>query len=207
MKFHRSMLDRLLKEEYGSRLWNRWQSFDSLALFLILLALCVRGSEIFTPSFLFSCFVILLYRWSYYVFEFKLVKRFKNLFIGICVLFAAVLPATSFYLTNSFEYLSSSSAFVQCVLMKQKDIVLISPYRSDGEDLSNHIYMIRKQESVKNMVEILEKETRQQVIVDYQDGKAIKQFKIKTEDKNYIVSIFKNIEYDILMINETYMPI
>lgn len=203
MMFRRSLLDRLLEEEYGSQIFNYRIAYNSLIFFLISIVLCIKGYAFFTPSFLVSFFVLLICQWSYYVFEFKLVKKFRFLFICICVLFVAVLPMISYHLTNSFEYLSSTSAFVQCVFTRHKDIVLISPVRSDDEDLSNHIYMIRKQDSVKKMVEIFEKETGQRVTYEYQDGKGVNQFKITTDDKNYVVSIYKYIDYDILMVYET----
>ena len=204
-------VDKYLKEKFGEKVYNRMWAYVFIAIYVVYLAFLIKDISAFNLSSFISITMITIYYISRDIFELYYVVKFKKILYVIVISFLLVIPTCTYFWAGSEDYLRVAYAFTQCVVLKQEDIVFISPKLLEWKPTGHRavyydIYMLKKQPTVKKMMEVIGSalgEVESYTYVDYYKplGKYADTYDIVINDQSTIIFVEKHVEYDILMVD------
>lgn len=204
-------VDKYLKEKFGEKVYNRMWAYVFIAIYVVYFVCIISGVMSFTLSFFISISILTAYFVTLYIFEYYYVVKFKKTLFIIVMAFNIVIPTFTYFWAGSEDYLRVAYAFTQCVVLKQEDIVFISPKLLEWKPTGHRavyydIYMLKKQPTVKKMMEVIGSalgEVESYTYVDYYKplGKYADTYDIVINDQSTIIFVEKHVEYDILMVD------
>ena len=204
-------VDKYLKEKFGEKVYNRMWAYVFIAIYVVYFVCIISGVMSFTLSFFISISILTAYFVTLYIFEYYYVVKFKKTLFIIVMAFNIVIPTFTYFWEGSEDYLRVAYAFTQCVVLKQEDIVFISPKLLEWKPTGHRavyydIYMLKKQPTVKKMMEVIGSalgEVESYTYVDYYKplGKYADTYDIVINDQSTIIFVEKHVEYDILMVD------
>ena len=215
-------VDKYLKEKFGEKVYNRMWAYVFIAIYVVYFV-CIIGVMSFTLSFFISISILTTYFVTLYIFEYYYVVKFKKTLFIIVMAFNIVIPTFTYFWAGSENYLRVAYAFTQCVVLKQEDIVFISPryhkWRPTSESYEYYdVYMLKKQPTVKKMMEVIGSVFGEVESYTYDNfyklaNDSFDMYTIETKDQKMIIQVEKRIEFDILMVdvcvnkeNQFYLP-
>ncbi|PXX80923.1 hypothetical protein [Dielma fastidiosa] len=204
-------VDKYLKEKFGEKVYNRMWAYVFIAIYVVYFVCIISGVMSFTLSFFISISILTAYFVTLYIFEYYYVVKLKKTLFIIVMAFNIVIPTCTYFWAGSEDYLRVAYAFTQCVVLKQEDIVFISPKLLEWKPTGHRavyydIYMLKKQPTVKKMMEVIGSalgEVESYTYVDYYKplGKYADTYDIVINDQSTIIFVEKHVEYDILMVD------
>ena len=204
-------VDKYLKEKFGEKVYNRMWAYVFIAIYVVYFVCIISDVMSFTLSFFISISILTAYFVTLYIFEYYYVVKFKKTLFIIVMAFNIVIPTFTYFWAGSEDYLRVAYAFTQYVVLKQEDIVFISPKLLEWKPTGHRavyydIYMLKKQPTVKKMMEVIGSvlgEVESYTYVDYYKplGKYADTYDIVINDQSTIIFVEKHVEYDILMID------
>ena len=204
-------VDKYLKEKFGEKVYNRMWAYVFIAIYVVYLAFLIKDISAFNLSSFISITMITIYYISRDIFELYYVVKFKKILYVIVISFLLVIPTCTYFWAGSEDYLRVAYAFTQCVVLKQEDIVFISPryhkWRPTSESYEYYdVYMLKKQPTVKKMMEVIGSVLGEVESYTYDDfyklaNDSFDMYTIETKDQQMIIQVEKRIEFDILMVD------
>lgn len=120
-------INKYLKEKFGEKVYNRMWAYVFIAIYVVYLAFLIKDISAFNLSSFISIAMIRIYYILRDILELYYVVKFKKILYVIVISFLLVIPTYTYFRAGSEDYLRVAYAFTQCVVLKQKDIVFISP--------------------------------------------------------------------------------
>lgn len=198
-------IDDYLTDKFGEKKYGRMWSYSLLALFIMVTLLMLGGKISFTLSNLLNSILIIGYFWLRYVFNCSFVVKYKIILNVMLCIFVFVFPSVTYFSLGSSDYLKATYAFVQCVVLENDEIILISPrYQKWRAGFNKNeyydIYIMQKQPTINEMMNVIGSVTGE--IISYEHDNYFKDmYTIETAENYIIILVEKHIEYDILKVD------